>query len=329
MDVSTASVRPSMGMGIPVARSTLSAKVAEARDRYRRTVAETKEEISSYARQVEEKHPGKTKALKTFGKYAIKTHKVIGRGLLGTCRLVAKVNRTINHYYNRVQTYIETRFPKLAIAVKVISQFALNPLFSALRGMSIATLGLAGTALLFPAAPVAAAVAPVLIGGILLGAGVGITRAAINSAQYTVKVDGAEKHRILAKAVGLYERAVKPVKDLDAKLENLHPALSISYKALKEIPMAVVDTLAAWFGGSIGIIAADINTSGGLSYTTSDTLARATLVGGLIMGPAHAAWNIGTFACKRISDHYEARLVAKANEVSQAPAEEQKVIIEA
>ena len=307
---------PPPSMGSSTAFNAFKDKMSSYRTRFGRSVQQAKQSVSARLKKTSDNNPKAVNALRSIKNFTVSVFRPVGRGICTVARTAAKVHKAVSDKYNAAKHYVETRFPKLAIATKVITQFAINPISYALRGMSVGIIaGVALSAMTGGAA--APAALPIIATCTAIGALVGVLKSTINSAQYILKIEGKENHRILAKAVGLYERAVKPIKDLDAKLEGLHPALSIPYKICKEVPIAAIDTLATWLGGGIGIVAADTYATGGsyfggLPEHVIEPLVKATFVGGLVAGPAKAAWNIGKFSYERISAHCQSRQLAKA-----------------
>ena len=289
--------------GIVDAGETVKRAVEGCRKKGRRAISQIGEGVERYTQQFKAEHPVATRNLKTFGDYAVKAARVARDGIQATAKGAVSIHNRITETYHAAKKVVETRCPKAAIAMKSLSEFTLNPITNALKGFGIGLGALVVAETVFSVLLTETLGISVVLAGVGIGAAYGLAKAALNSARYTLKLEGKQQHPHLAKAVGLCDRILSPIKEADRFMEGLHPALSIPYKALKECAVAAINIPALWGGGVLGLIV--LNDAIGMSYQTQDAALMGTLYGGIALGLAKPVWDTGKFAYQRICEHIQ------------------------
>ncbi|MGI9274435.1 MAG: hypothetical protein ACR2PT_06205 [Endozoicomonas sp.] len=303
MNLSVTCLTAPVARGISDAGDAVKLAVDSCRKNGRRVIGQIGGNIEHYSQQFKAEHPVATRHLKTFGDYVVKAARATCDGIQATAREAVSIHNRITRKVQAAKQFVETRCPRVAIAMRTLSEFTLHPIANALKGVGVgAAVFLAGqvisSGLMMPYQM------PLLLSGMAVGAAYGLAKAALNSARYTLKLEGAEQHPYLAKAVSLCDRVLNPIKKADRFLEGLHPALSIPYKALKECAVAAVNIPTIWSVGVIGIVTLE-NAVNGLSYDFIDTAITGTFFGGIALGVAKPVWDTGKFAYRRIREHMQ------------------------
>ena len=317
MNASVSCLAAPMVQGISDARDTVKHAVESCWKKGQRVITQSGEGVERKTQQFKTEHPVATHNLKTFGDYVIKAGKATRDGIKTTAKRAVSINNRVTETVKWAKRHVETHYPKAAIAIKSISEFALNPITYALKGTGI---GISALILLTftPLMPLIASEAPLILGGLAVGAGYGLAKAALNSARYTLKLEGAEQHPYLEKAVSLCDRVLSPIKKADRFLEGLHPALSIPYKVVKECTVAAVNIPAIWCGGVLGIEV--LNKAVNLSDNTTRSAVEMIIPGGVALGVVKPVWDTGKFAYRRIREHVwpeESQPVLRFNDESK------------
>lgn len=300
MDTSVSRLDAPVSRGFPEARTAIKCAADECQKMGHRSVGRTGEDVQKHTQHFKKQHPVATNCCKSLFEYAVKAVNGAGQGIQAAARRVVSAHNQVSQRCQSAKQHIETRFQKVAIATNTLSQFALNPITHIIKGLGLGlSLDLTiGTLFSVPAlAPILGAF---MLEGAIAGAGYGLAKAALNSARYALRLEGPEQHPYLAKAVGLHERALRPVSSADRFMEGLHPALSIPYKALKECTLAAVNVPAAFFGGVLGVVAVE-NFVVSLSNKTYDKFLNSCIA----LAVAKPVWNTGKFAYQRILEHMQ------------------------
>ena len=311
MDASISSLNGPVARGLFEAREAVSDTVEGCRKKGRRVISQIREGVEGYSQEFKKQHPVATCNLKTMRDYAVKTARAAGNGVKAAATGIASIYDRVIKQCQSAKRFVETQCPKAAIAMKALSEFALNPITYALKGAGLGVVVSLMGELAFSFTAMLPFVDPIVMGGAAAGAGFGLAKAALNSARYTLKLEGAEQHPYLAKAVSLCDRVLSPIKKADRFMEELHPALSIPYKALKELSVAAITIPACLIGGELGIEAVDEVFGSdpgpyraiGLSDTTCGVLAGTAIAGTVMFGVVKPVWNVGRFAYDRLGEY--------------------------
>ncbi|MRI35214.1 hypothetical protein EOPP23_19790 [Endozoicomonas sp. OPT23] len=269
----------------------------------RRKVSALKQKAQGKMLKFAGEHPVAVQRLKKAGCYLIRAVETTRQGVVVLTQGVAALRDRVGHKVDCAKRYIETRNPILAKTAHTIFQFAVHPLAAAVKG-GCTGLGVWVAGMLTVGVAMEPLILPLVIGGLVAGAGIGLTKAVVNSVRYVVDLDGAKKRPVLAKALSLYDRVAARVRKFDNYLENLTPALAISYKFVKEMSKGCVRGLTLLVGGGFGAALLDdyLRTPfygccyNSASFAVVNAMVGLTLAGAFMVGPGFALWNTAKFA---------------------------------